>query len=565
MIRPGFTTATHSSGLPLPLPIRVSAGFFVTGLSGKIRIHILPPRLRLRVSATRPASTCRLVAQPGSSAFSPYSPNASVAPRCAVPRIRPRWAFRYLTRLGISTRGVLSRFRRRGAQHFALEDPDLHADRSVCRVGGRESVVDVCANRVQRHAAVAVPLLACDLAATQPPRTRDPDAVGAQAQCGGDRLLHGAAKRHALLELERHVLGHKLGVELGVDDLLDVEVDLLARPRLQLVLQLLHLGPLPADDDARPGRGDRDPRPVRRALDVDLGDARVIELILDVAPDLHILMQQICVALRREPAGAPRPRRTEAEADRMRLLAHLYVFSLDLEPLDVDPFDLAPFGFAALFGAALGVGRAAARPFLAAGGRGACTSAGAGAGGALSRGVGTGRTAPLVSSLTPIVRWLDRCRMEKGRPIARGCTRFIEGPPSATASTTRRSSRLRSWWLCSALATAERSTFSTSRAAARGVYSSVASASPTGLPRIWSSTSRAFRADTRTNRALAVVFIGSPHPSRYDFPVGEVVAFSAAPCALNVRVSANSPRRWPTTSSVTYTGMNFLPLWTASV
>src|SRR5213592_4940811 len=219
----------------------------------------------------------------------------------------------------------------------------------------------------------------------------------------------------------------------SVDDLLDVEVDLLARPRLQLVLQLLHLGPLPADDDARPGRGDRDPRPVRRALDVDLGDARVIELILDVAPDLHILVQQICVALRREPAGAPRPRRTEAEADRMRLLAHLYVFSLDLEPLDVDPFDLAPFGFAALFGAALGVGRAAARPFLAAGGRGACTSAGAGAGGALSRGVGTGRTAPLVSSLTPIVRWLDRCRMEKARPIARGCTRFIEGPPSATA------------------------------------------------------------------------------------------------------------------------------------
>ena len=35
-IRPGFTTATQPSGAPLPLPMRVSAGFLVNGLSGKI-------------------------------------------------------------------------------------------------------------------------------------------------------------------------------------------------------------------------------------------------------------------------------------------------------------------------------------------------------------------------------------------------------------------------------------------------------------------------------------------------------------------------------------------------
>ena len=39
------TTATQWSGAPLPEPMRTSAGFLVTGLSGKMRIQILPPRL----------------------------------------------------------------------------------------------------------------------------------------------------------------------------------------------------------------------------------------------------------------------------------------------------------------------------------------------------------------------------------------------------------------------------------------------------------------------------------------------------------------------------------------
>ena len=56
MMRPGFTTATHFSGLPLPEPMRVSAGFAVMGLSGKMLIHTFPPRRMRRVMATRAAS-----------------------------------------------------------------------------------------------------------------------------------------------------------------------------------------------------------------------------------------------------------------------------------------------------------------------------------------------------------------------------------------------------------------------------------------------------------------------------------------------------------------------------
>ena len=68
---PGFTTQTHSSGAPFPFPIRVSAGFRVTGLSGKMRIQILPPRFTNRVMATRAASICREVTQPAVVALTP--------------------------------------------------------------------------------------------------------------------------------------------------------------------------------------------------------------------------------------------------------------------------------------------------------------------------------------------------------------------------------------------------------------------------------------------------------------------------------------------------------------
>src|SRR5262249_51184197 len=157
-MRPGLTTATQNSGLPLPLPIRVSAGFLVTGLSGKMRMKTLPPRWTLRVKETLAASICRLVTHAGSRALSPSSPKARVDPRWALPFMRPRWAFRYLTRLGISMGSGLGR--PLGGQDLALEDPDLHADGAIRRVRLGEAVVDVRPQRVQRYPPVAIPLAA---------------------------------------------------------------------------------------------------------------------------------------------------------------------------------------------------------------------------------------------------------------------------------------------------------------------------------------------------------------------------------------------------------------------
>src|SRR5262245_30272065 len=102
MTRPGLITATQCSGEPLPEPMRVSAGFWVTGLSGKTLIHTLPPRRMWRVMAIRAASVWRAVTQPGSGGWLPYSPTlTSVAP-LAAPFMRPRWCLRCATLRGIN-------------------------------------------------------------------------------------------------------------------------------------------------------------------------------------------------------------------------------------------------------------------------------------------------------------------------------------------------------------------------------------------------------------------------------------------------------------------------------
>src|SRR5208283_4787319 len=162
------TTQTHPSTGPLPLPIRVSRGFLVIGLSGKIRIQTLPPRRIYRVIAIRAASICRLVTQSASSATSPNSPKATVLPLIARPFLRPRCCLRYLYLLGSNIAAELlmiepvwaafaSSATRCGllgqtplGQDFALVDPHLRADRAVHRPRDRDPVVDVRTQRVKR-------------------------------------------------------------------------------------------------------------------------------------------------------------------------------------------------------------------------------------------------------------------------------------------------------------------------------------------------------------------------------------------------------------------------------
>src|SRR6476469_2381481 len=233
----------------------------------------------------------------------PYSPNATVVPPVAAPE-RPGWCcLRCLTRRGISISALRSgggsrrlggrrgglggrrggaaavdgatgaarralaralgtraaRRARRGGLRLrelaggdvARVDPHLHADPAEGGAGLVEAVVDVRAQRVQRHTTLAVELRARHLRAAEAARALHPDALGTGAQRGLHALAHGATERHACRQLLGDALGDQLRVDLGVLDLEDVQLHLLAGELLELAADAVGLGAAAADDDAR--------------------------------------------------------------------------------------------------------------------------------------------------------------------------------------------------------------------------------------------------------------------------------------------------------------------------
>src|SRR3954468_22330205 len=143
MTRPGLTWAAHSSGAPLPPPMRTSRGFLVTGRSGKTRIHSLPARLTCLWIAMRAASIWREVSRAGSVAWRPKSPKDTSLPAVAMPRLLPFCILRYLVRFGESIAGApLLDPPRLALQDLALEHPDLDADDADLGLGLGQAELD---------------------------------------------------------------------------------------------------------------------------------------------------------------------------------------------------------------------------------------------------------------------------------------------------------------------------------------------------------------------------------------------------------------------------------------
>src|SRR5207237_10869789 len=93
-------------------------------------------------------------------------------------------------------------------QDFSVEDPDFDAASAVGGESGRNPVIDVGTQSVQRNAAFAVPLHARNFSATETARTVNPNALSTETHRRLYRALHGAPEGPAKFELMAGRFGH---------------------------------------------------------------------------------------------------------------------------------------------------------------------------------------------------------------------------------------------------------------------------------------------------------------------------------------------------------------------
>ncbi len=181
---------------------------------------------------------------------------------------------------------------------------------------------------MQRHTALAVELRTAHLGAAETTGALDLDALGAGLHGALHRLAHGTAEGDAGGQLLRDALSHELGVQLGVLDLEDVQLDLLAGQLLEVAADAVGLGATATDDDAGTGGVDVNADAVAGALDLDLGDAGALHALRHHATNGNVFLDVVLVQLVGVPAGLEVRADAEAEPVRVNLLAHYRVPSL---------------------------------------------------------------------------------------------------------------------------------------------------------------------------------------------------------------------------------------------
>ena len=215
-------------------------------------------------------------------------------------------------------------------------DPDLDADDAVGGVGIDMGVVDGLTEGVEGEDAIAILFVSGDFGAAKTALGHGLAALGTGSHDALDGLLLDDAEGSALLDLLGDVLRDQDGIQVGVLDFDDGDLDvvgILAEDLDQVGLDLLDVGGILSDDDRRMRDMDGDGDVVLDSLDVDMAETRIglVELGLEVVADIDVLFEvRGEVLLVGVPVAGPLAVDAQSQAVRIDFLSHGYLASLFL-------------------------------------------------------------------------------------------------------------------------------------------------------------------------------------------------------------------------------------------
>src|ERR1035437_6496151 len=129
------------------------------------------------------------------------------------------------------------------------------------------------------------------------------------------------------LQPQRNFLRPQLRIELRLVHFLNVDKDIPIGALLDVLLQLVDLRSLAADDDPRTRGADDDAQLVARTLDVDGANASRLQLFLQLGFQLHVFQQQLVVVAHYKPTRPPVLGNAQTESVWMDFLSHSVVSS----------------------------------------------------------------------------------------------------------------------------------------------------------------------------------------------------------------------------------------------
>ena len=176
-------------------------------------------------------------------------------------------------------------------------DPNLDAELSVSGLCFREAVVNVSAQGCQRNVSVDIMLGSRDLGSAYTAGQFGLDSLCAGFHRSAHRLLHRAAEGHTVLQLLSDILGDQLRVHLRTSYFDDVKDNLVLCHLLDLGLQLVNRCAALSDNNAGLGSIYRNLYTMRCALDIQLGNAGGVQLLLQEFTDLIVFYEYVAESI----------------------------------------------------------------------------------------------------------------------------------------------------------------------------------------------------------------------------------------------------------------------------